>query len=86
MADLYTQLSGVMRSRQVRGKLDEVADSIAGRAQGLAASEGVDARIRRESGTRPKGRPYARVLADAAQEYGTAKTRRRRVLGRAAQR
>lgn len=83
MADLYKQLGKVMRSRQVRAKLDEVADRIAGRAESAAASAGVDADIRRTSGTRPKGRPYARVLASAEQEHGTANTTRRRVLGQA---
>lgn len=83
---VYQQAGKVMRSREVRAKLDRVADAVAAAAEGIAASEGVDANIGRESGTRPRGRPYARVTADAEQEHGSARTARRRVLGRAVQR
>jgi hypothetical protein len=83
---LYRQAGKIMKSKPVRAKLDRVADAIAVAAEGIAASEGVDANIGRKSGTRPLGRPYARVTADAEQEHGSARTVRRRVLGRAVQR
>jgi hypothetical protein len=34
------------------------------------------------SGTRPKGRPYARISVPAANEYGDYKTKRLRLLAR----
>ena len=40
--------------------------------------------VTRSDGTRPKGRPYSRVAADADQEWGTSEIERRRILGRAA--
>lgn len=84
---LYEQLGHVMRSQMVRRKLAEVADGIAQRAQGIAdadvADDAEDIQIGREDGTRPKGRPYARVTAPLAQEYGTPKVARRRILGQA---
>lgn len=85
-SDLYKQLGQVMRSRKVRAKGAQVADDIAARARQIAASEGVDAQITREDGTRPKGRPYSRVSARRDQEYGTAATARRAILARARQR
>lgn len=81
----YRQLGDLARSPAVRAKLSEVADRIAARAEFIAATEAPEVTIRREDGTRPKGRPYARVLAPADQEHGTAETVRRRILGRALQ-
>lgn len=81
----YRQLARIEKSSGFRAKLSRVADDVAGRAEGIAAAEGVDAKIRRESGTRPRGRPYERVLADAEQEHGSSRTARKRVLGRAVQ-
>lgn len=74
-----------MQSAPVREGLAKRADTIASRARGLAANEGVDMEVTRRDGTRPKGRPFARVEGDnAAQEFGTSNTARRRILGRAA--
>jgi hypothetical protein len=79
----YRQLGDIARSPAVRAKLAQVADGIAADARAIAATEGADVQVRREDGTRPKGRPYARVLADADQEWGTSEVARRRILGRA---
>lgn len=77
-----------MQSSGTRAGLKKVADRVQGRAAALAASEAPDSSPPRVvEGTRPKGRPYARVQMDdgAAQEWGTSKTQRRRILGRAAE-
>lgn len=77
-----------MRSAETRAGLGARAESIRGRAASLAAAEDTRTQTPRvESGTRPKGRPYSRVTIDdgAAQEWGTSRTQRRRILGRAAQ-
>ena len=81
----YKQIGDIARSPAVRKKLAEVADRIARNAEGIAAAEGVDAKIVRSDGTRPRGRPFARVTADGIQEWGTNEVERRRVLGRAVQ-
>jgi hypothetical protein len=47
-----------------------------------ARSERVDVVVQREDGTRPKGRPYARISIPAENEFGDSKTRRLRILGR----
>lgn len=74
-----------MQSETVRAALEEKAYDIANRADGIAANEDVDAETWVETGTRPKGRPFARVYADAEQEYGSMRMDRRRILGRAAE-
>jgi hypothetical protein len=74
----------VMQSHKVRAKLAEVADRKAGTARSIAATEAPDVQIGRYDGTRPKGRPYARITAPADYEHGTANITRRRILGRAA--
>ncbi|GAA3727345.1 hypothetical protein [Streptomyces tremellae] len=81
----------IMQSAEVRDGLKARAEAIAPVARRLAAEEVDDnfaEEIRVESGTRPKGRPYARVTAarsDAeANEWGDTNTIRRRILGRAA--
>ena len=74
-----------MQSDTTRAALAARADAIAGRAEQIAANEGVDAQIEREDGTRPKGRPYSRVSADASQEWGNRYSERLRILGRAAE-
>ena len=69
---------GVLRQLQV------VADRTKGRAQALAAKEGVDMTVTTRSGVRPGGRPFVNVEADNPdQEFGTARSRRLRILGRA---
>jgi hypothetical protein len=80
----YQLVREVMQSRKVRAKLDEVARRAAPMADDRAAAEGVDARATLSSGTRPRGRPYARISMPGGTEFGDAKTPRRRVLGRVA--
>jgi hypothetical protein len=70
----------------IRQAIEREARTLAARAQGLSNAEGVDARVTTATGSRPGGRPFARVISDAAEaEFGTGKTARRRVLGRAAE-
>lgn len=70
----------------VRKAVHKKAEQIGRRAQGLADSEKVPMRVSVESGTRPGGRPYSNVVGDnAEQEWGSSKTAKRRILGRAAE-
>lgn len=81
----YAGIGEVMRLPKVRAALRSQAGGIAAKARSLDAAEGGDATISVEEGTRPRGRPYARAVSDDADgEFGTSKTARRRVLGRAA--
>lgn len=74
-----------MQTKAVREALKKRADRVQSRAEQLAASEDVDLTSQVSEGTRPKGRPYARVSSEnVAQEWGTSNTERRRILGRAA--
>ena len=74
-----------MQSDKVRTALAARADQIATRARAIADDEEVEVTITRKDGTRPKGRPYSRVTSDNVDaEWGTSKTRRSRILGRAA--
>jgi hypothetical protein len=77
-----------MQSPKVRAALQHRAESVAARANTIIDAEGLDTITATvESGTRPKGRPYSRVVIHdgARYEYGTSKTERRRILGRAAE-
>lgn len=75
-----------MQSQPVRDALAAKARHLASRAGSLGASEGVDMSTRVYSGTRPKGRPFARVESDnLSQEWGDRWTERRRILGRVAE-
>lgn len=75
-----------MQSPSVRAALREKAEVIAAKARGIAASDGFAMEVEVEEGTRPKGRPYARVTSpDVDQEHGTQFVPKRRVLGRAAE-
>ncbi|MEW1964640.1 hypothetical protein AB0302_04490 [Micrococcus sp. NPDC078436] len=70
----------------IPGALQQVADRIASRARGLAASEGVEMNVTTQGGVRPQGRPYVNVVGDNVdQEWGTTRSGRRRILGRAAE-
>lgn len=81
----YDGIGEVMRLPKVRGALAAQANGISGRARAISQAEGVPAAIRTETGTRPRGRPYARTLSNAAgAEFGSSNTKRRRVLARAA--
>lgn len=82
-SDRYLKLQKVMQSRGCRRHIGRVADGFAGSAEDLARSEGAtDVRIGREDGTRPKGRPYARVTVPSDQEFGTPNVERRAILRR----
>jgi hypothetical protein len=75
-----------MRSKVTRAALRAKAEKLANRADSLGASEGVEINARVKEGTRPKGRPYARVESDnVSQEYGDREYERRRILGRVAE-
>lgn len=72
----YEFVRQVMQGRGVRRKLDEVRDR-------MAAGTGGE----KSDGTRPKGRPYARLqLRDDGAEFGNSTTPRRRTLGLASSR
>jgi hypothetical protein len=75
-----------MQHPKTRAALAAKAARVRGRAEALAGSEKVKLDASTSSGTRPKGRPYARVSSpNVAQEWGNSKTARRRILGRAAE-
>ena len=83
----YKEIQRIMQSAPVRAALQKQAQIIAGEANRIAAAEGLDTyQAVVESGTRPKGRPYSRAISyqGAEFEWGTSKTERRRILGRAA--
>lgn len=68
----------------VAAQLQVVANRVQARAVAMAASEGVEMTVSTTAGKRPGGRPFVNVVSDNAdQEFGTAKTDRRRILGRA---
>lgn len=66
--------------------LQAKAEQIASRARALAESEGVRMNVTTQVGVRPKGRPFANVVGDnVEQEWGSSRSGRRRILGRAAE-
>lgn len=75
-----------MKSAPVRAALRARAERVQARAEQIAAGEGVELESSVSEGTRPRGRPYARVSSrNVGQEFGDSRTARRRVLGRAAE-
>lgn len=79
----YEYVRQVMQSPGIRKVISEVADRKAKLAGVIAVSEGeAGIPIVRGNGTRPKGRPYARISIPAANEHGDSKTRRLRLLAR----
>lgn len=75
-----------MQHEGVKQQLKVVADRVERRAQALAAADDVELETEVREFTRPGGRPVAQVVADnAAQEFGTEKVNRYRILGRAAE-
>ena len=69
----------------VVAQLAAVAGRIKARAEGIAAAEEITMQITTEAGIRPQGRPFVNVIGDnAEQEFGSSRTARRRILGRAA--
>lgn len=75
-----------MQSQKVRDALSARRNVARRKAEQIMDSEQVDGTLTVEDGTRPRGRPYARLLLDNSdQEWGTGNAERRRVLGRAAE-
>ncbi len=82
----YEFIRDAMQSQGVRDSLRKKADELASRVDSLGSSEGVEMETNVSEGTRPKGRPYARVESENVdQEWGDRYTERRRILGRAAE-
>lgn len=82
----FGAIGDAMRSPGVRNALREQAQAIASRARSINSAEGVKASVTTEHGTNARQRPYSRVLSTNAEaEFGTSRTARRRVLGRAAE-
>lgn len=81
----------IVAEGKVTEALDKVADAILPTAKALAEAKGLTvyaASLSSTSGTRPKGRTYAEVIADTEDattyEYGDTNTERLRILGTAA--
>lgn len=73
-----------MTHPDVVAHLQVVADRVKAAAESLASSEAVDMDVSTVAGVRPGGRPYVNVLADnEEQEFGSARSGRFRILGRA---
>lgn len=80
----YEYIQRAANHPDVVKQLQVVADRVRARAEGLAASEGVEMTLTTKAGVRPSGRPYVNVEGDNAdQEFGTSRTKRFRILGRA---
>lgn len=70
----------------VLAQLGVVAERVKLRAEGIAASEGVEMKIKLVTGVRPEGRPFVDLVSeDDEQEFGTSRIGRLRILGRAAE-
>ena len=79
-------IEAAMRSTTTRSALAAKAARIRARTEQIANAENVDVSASTSTGTRPRGRPYARVVSsNIEQEWGSSRTARRRVLGRAAE-
>lgn len=64
--------------------LQAEADRRAARARELAAAEGVEMEVTTVAGVRPKGRAFVNVVSDNVdQEFGSSRSARYRILGRA---
>lgn len=81
----------LMQSDEIRAELHDVAEKIlpvAQRLAGAAKQHAFQAALKLQDGTRPKGRPYSRVIADYPDgekvEFGDTAHARRRILGQAA--
>lgn len=74
-----------MHQPGVKAHMQVIADRRKKRAEQIAKAEGVEMNVTTIAGTRPGGRPFVNVVADNVdQEFGTSRTKRRRILGRAA--
>lgn len=80
----------VMQSEPVRAGLRAKADAIASEVDAEAARDehyrgrDADLDVTVSEGTRPGGRPYARVAVPKEDEYGDYSVPKRRILGRLA--
>lgn len=87
MAEIVISTEYIREARDhlgVAAQLQVVANRIQARAAALAASEDVEMTVTTTAGKRPGGRPFVNVVSDNSdQEFGTSKTERRRILGRA---
>jgi hypothetical protein len=67
----YEFIGEAMRSQAVRAALRQKAEAKRSRADALGASEGIEMETEVSEGTRPKGRPYARLSSkNVNQEWG----------------
>ncbi|WP_343317780.1 hypothetical protein AAFM46_10995 [Arthrobacter sp. TMP15] len=74
-----------MHHRDVKAHLQVIADRRKKRVEQLAKAEGVEMTVTTVAGVRPGGRPFVNIVSDNVdQEFGTSRTARRRILGRAA--
>lgn len=79
-------IRAAMQLQKVREKLDSVAEDGKAATEQLAAQEGIEGTVWTESGTRPKGRLYARFASDMAdQEFGTETVDKKRLMAQAAE-
>lgn len=80
----YEFIQQAARHPGVAAQLAVVANRVAARARALADSEEVTMEVSTVAGVRPQGRPFVNVVADnAEQEFGSARMKRFRILGRA---
>lgn len=80
----YEFIQQAAQQPDVQKRLQQTANRIRARAESIAANEGSDMKVTTVAGTRPGGRPFVNVVGDDPdQEYGTSRTARRRILGRA---
>jgi hypothetical protein len=87
----HAGIGEIMRSDEVRAGLHATAEALLPKAEALAKDANLPeyaASLRVEDGTRPKGRPYSRLIADdpaaTAHEHGDTHVERRRILGQTA--
>lgn len=79
-------ITDAMQSETVRSQLKVIAERVKRQADSIASSEGVNVEFEVKTGVRPGGRPQSQVYGDnVEQEWGSSRTDRRRVLGRAAE-
>lgn len=79
-------IESAMRQEAVIKQLGVIAQSVKRRADALAGAEDVSMETWIEESVRPKGRPQAVVYGDnAEQEYGSSRSDRFRIMGRAAE-
>ena len=69
------QIDAIMQYPQVRQVLHQVAERVADNARVIAAEAGMPRLpITVESGTRPKGRSYSRVVAPLDPKFGSSRS------------